>query len=90
MTDYKPTLAWLFPELFAENLPTIITSFNRDFDVSFYDNKRFQYWGYVDMDLVWGNFSRFAHLFQGDYAVITSGNERRWQQLMLQFTLWVV
>jgi hypothetical protein len=29
--------------------------------------------GYTDLDLVWGNFSRFAHLFQGDYAVVTSG-----------------
>lgn len=56
MTDYKPTLAYLFPEHF-DSSPSGAT---------------IKYWAYVDMDLVWGNFSRFSHLFQGDYAVITS------------------
>lgn len=55
MTDYKPTLAFLFPELLDNEHP------------------QFKYWAYVDLDLVWGNFSRFAYLFQGDYAVVTSG-----------------
>ena len=32
---------------------------------------RYQYWGYADMDLIWGNFTRFAHLFQGRYDSIT-------------------
>lgn len=57
MTDYKPTLAHLFPDVISKLSAT----------------EAFKYWGYVDLDLVWGNFTRFSYLFQGDYAVITSG-----------------
>ena len=31
---------------------------------------RHRYWGYCDMDMVWGNVSRFAHWFQGDFPVV--------------------
>jgi hypothetical protein len=31
-----------------------------------------KYWGYVDMDVVWGNWTRFAHLFQGQ-PIVRSG-----------------
>lgn len=55
-TDYKPTLAYLFPELV--------------------DEKDVDYWAYVDSDVVWGNFSRFSHLFQGEYSVVTSEYNR--------------
>jgi hypothetical protein len=34
---------------------------------------KYKFWGYVDMDVVWGNFSRFSHWFQGDYQLIISG-----------------
>ena len=27
---------------------------------------RYKYWGYADMDLIWGNFSKFAHWFQAN------------------------
>jgi hypothetical protein len=50
LCDYKPALAYLFPELL--------------------DSRPYQFWGYADLDLVWGSFSRFAHLFQGDYYFI--------------------
>jgi hypothetical protein len=33
----------------------------------------YKYWGYADMDVVWGNISRFAYWFQGDYPFIISG-----------------
>eukprot|EP01038_Epipyxis_sp_PR26KG_P009720 gene9720-13080_t len=59
LCDYKPTLAYLFPEMFDlrkrnGNLP-------------------FRYWGYGDMDVIWGNLTRFSHWFQGDYTFIISG-----------------
>jgi hypothetical protein len=53
MCDFKPTLAYLFPELSR--------------------NDTYKYWGYVDMDLIWGNISRFSHWFQGQYPFIHSG-----------------
>lgn len=53
LCDFKPTLAYLFPELSPED--------------------KYAYWGYVDMDVIWGNFSRYAYLFQGNYPVIISG-----------------
>jgi hypothetical protein len=33
-------------------------------------SKKYRYWGYADIDLIWGNFGKFAHLFQGDYYFI--------------------
>jgi len=57
--DYKPTMAHLFPE-YSERL---------DEKGGLY----YKYWGYADMDVVWGNFSRFAHWFQGDYPFVISG-----------------
>jgi len=33
----------------------------------------YKYWGYADMDVLWGNFTRFSHLFQGEYPVVMSG-----------------
>jgi hypothetical protein len=34
---------------------------------------KYKFWGYVDMDVIWGNFSRFSHWFQGDNQFIISG-----------------
>ena len=31
---------------------------------------RHRYWGYCDMDVIWGNVSRFAHWFQGDFPAV--------------------
>lgn len=61
MTDYKPTLAHLFPHLIDDAPPRGLRR-----------AEPFAYWGYVDTDLVWGNFSRFSHLFQRQHAVVTS------------------
>lgn len=57
LCDYKPVLAYLFPE-----------SFNRPAGLEPY-----KFWGYGDLDVVWGNFSRYAHWFQGDYPFVVSG-----------------
>ena len=57
-TDYKPTLAHLFPEIIDKPLNE--------------GNTPYKYWAYTDIDLIWGNFSRFSHLFLQEYAVITS------------------
>lgn len=67
-TDYKPTLPLLFPELL--NPPRLNTQHQSPQEKL--SAGPYKYWAYTDIDLVWGNFSRFAHLFQGDYAVITS------------------
>ena len=61
MTDYKPTLAHLFSYLIDEPPPRGLRRV-----------EPFAYWGYVDTDVVWGNFSRFSHLFQQQHAVVTS------------------
>lgn len=61
MTDFKPTLAHLFPHLIDEAAPK-----------GRRQGKPFAYWGYVDTDLVWGNFTRFAHIFHKGHAVVTS------------------
>jgi hypothetical protein len=29
-----------------------------------------KYWGYIDMDVIWGNFNNYADWFQGDYSFI--------------------
>ena len=34
----------------------------------------YSYWGYGDVDIIWGNFSRFAHLFQGQYDFVITGD----------------
>ena len=31
---------------------------------------RHRFWGFCDLDVVWGNVSRFAHWFQGDFPVV--------------------
>jgi hypothetical protein len=50
MCDFKPTLAYLFPELAHKDT--------------------YQYWGFGDMDVIWGNISRFSHWFQGQYPFV--------------------
>jgi hypothetical protein len=53
LCDFKPTLAYLFPELA--------------------DEERYKYWAYADIDMIWGNTSRFAYFFQGQYPIVQSG-----------------
>lgn len=36
-----------------------------------YMDPKYKYWGFVDSDVIWGNFSRFAHWFQGRPFVIS-------------------
>ena len=55
LCDYKPALAYLFPELIYP--PTS-------------EHSQYSFWGYADIDLIWGNFTRFAHLFQGKYYFV--------------------
>jgi len=62
MTDYKPTLATLFPHI-IDSPPPLGRRVSE---------KPFAYWGYVDTDLVWGNFSRFSSLFRAGHSVVTS------------------
>ena len=54
MCDYKPTLAYLFPEYLKK--------------------KDFLYWGYADLDLIWGNITKFSHLFYNHtFPIVISG-----------------
>jgi len=50
MCDYKPIIAYLFPE---------------------HTGPEYKYWGFADMDVIWGNFTRFAGWFQGQPFVIS-------------------
>jgi hypothetical protein len=34
---------------------------------------KYAYWGYGDLDVIWGNFSRYSSWFQGRYFVVISG-----------------
>jgi hypothetical protein len=61
--DYKPTFGLLFPELFERRIRKHHTPY--------------KFWGYGDIDLIWGNSNHFAHLFQGNYVVIRSGERNR-------------
>lgn len=36
-------------------------------------SEKYKYWGYAELDLVWGNITRYAYLFQGNYGIIPSG-----------------
>jgi hypothetical protein len=53
LCDFKPTLAYLFPQHTNEAL--------------------YKYWGYADLDVVWGNISRFSYLFQNGRPFVISG-----------------
>ena len=61
LCEYKPTLAYLFPEIANKK------------DAG--GNLLYKYWGYGDLDVIWGNWSRFAYWFQEDktYPFIISG-----------------
>merc|ERR550537_1334752 len=37
------------------------------------DSQDYKYWGFADLDVVWGNTTRFAHLFQGQYPIVQAG-----------------
>jgi hypothetical protein len=65
--DYKPTLAYLFPEYLdtPEKMKLNI-------------KKPPEFWGYVDVDLVWGNISRFSHLFY-ENTVVRAGFKIKYQ-----------
>lgn len=54
LCDFKPTLAYLFPDFVQE--------------------QQFKYWGYGDLDLIWGNVSRFAYMFQEKQPIFETGN----------------
>ena len=61
IAEYKPALALLFPEQFELRDTT---------------GKGFAFWGYTDMDLIWGNISHFAQYFQGQYACVSTNSVR--------------
>lgn len=70
MAEYKPTLPLLFPEQFSVRDTT---------------GKGFPFWAYTDLDIIWGNISHFAQLFQGQYDVISTDSVR----LMVWFTVFL-
>ncbi len=41
--------------------------------------EKYKYWGYADLDVIWGNFSRYAHWFTGDshQPFVISGTSSR-------------
>ena len=39
----------------------------------FMSKKDYKYWGYGDIDIIWGNVSRFAYLFESGHQFIVSG-----------------
>lgn len=57
MAEYKPTYAHLFSELLVQ--PSTGTEY--------------QWFGYADLDVVWGNISHFAPLFHRGHPIINSG-----------------
>ena len=61
LNDYKPVLGYLFPEY---------TNKTRN-DQS--KELHYQYWGYSDLDVIWGSFQRFSHWFQGQLPFVISG-----------------
>lgn len=57
MAEYKPTFAHLFRELLVNPR----------------SGGGYQWWGYADLDVVWGNISHFAPLFYRGHPIINSG-----------------
>jgi hypothetical protein len=57
--DYKPTFAHLFPEIFENGLRKHRTPY--------------KFWAYGDIDVIWGNFRHFSHLFHGQYSAVRAG-----------------
>lgn len=62
LAEFKPALALLFPEQMTLRAPSA--------------TQPFDFWGYCDMDIIWGNFSRFAYFFQGQYDVVSTNSVR--------------
>lgn len=61
LCDYKPVLARMFPEYVNK---TVIGKPGELF---------YKYWGYADMDVIWGSFQKYAHWFQGKFPFVVSG-----------------
>ena len=57
MAEYKPTYAHLFSELLVHPSTGV----------------EYQWWGYADLDVIWGNISHFAPLFHRGHPIINSG-----------------
>ena len=64
--DVPFTLEWYYK--MCDYKPTLATLFPEVLQ-----KKEYAFWGYGDIDVVWGNVSRFSHLFQGQHPVIISG-----------------
>ncbi len=73
LCDFKPTLGVLFSELLDSLPPSSLKLHDHQpqQQQKITTFSPYRYWGYADLDLVWGSFQRFAHLFQGDYDVVT-------------------
>lgn len=61
LCDYKPVLGYLFPEYSNRTVVGKPTEY-------FY-----KYWGYADLDVIWGSFQRYAAWFQGRFPFVISG-----------------
>jgi hypothetical protein len=57
MSEFKPTLAVLFSELLVNPKTGL----------------EYTWWGYADLDLIWGKISDFSHLFHDQWPIINTG-----------------
>jgi hypothetical protein len=57
MSEFKPTLAVLFSELLTNPKTGL----------------EYTWWGYADLDLIWGKISDFSHLFHEQWSIINTG-----------------
>lgn len=57
MSEFKPTLAVLFSELLVNPKTSL----------------EYTWWGYADLDLIWGRISDFSHLFHDQWPIINTG-----------------
>jgi len=61
LCDYKPVLGYLFPEYTNQTV------------VGRPQDRFYKYWGYADLDVIWGSYQKYASWFQGKYPFVISG-----------------
>jgi hypothetical protein len=57
MSEFKPTLAVLFSDLLIDPKT----------------NLEYKWWGYADLDLIWGQISSFSQLFHNQWPIVNTG-----------------
>ena len=61
LCDYKPVLAYMFPEYVNQTV------------VGRPQERYYKFWGYADLDVIWGSFQKYASWFQGKFPFVVSG-----------------